>query len=55
MDSTSSLAIFAVSDVWIGWWIVLAVLLIAIILRRRSRKEKEGKAKGAGAGGRYAA
>ncbi|MFB3917811.1 MAG: hypothetical protein ACE14M_13850 [Terriglobales bacterium] len=55
MDFTSSLAAFAVTDIWLGWWVILAVLLIAIIMKRRGRKEKETKAKGAGASGRYGA
>jgi hypothetical protein len=53
MDTTSLLAMFAGSGVWVGWYGILAVLLVATIMRRRSRKEKE-QAK-SGAGGRYAA
>jgi hypothetical protein len=54
MQLTSSLGVF-VSQGDFRWvmWGVLALLLIAIIMRRRSRKNKEAKAKGA-AGGRYA-
>jgi len=53
MDATSLLAMFAGSGVWWGWYGILAVLLVATIMRRRSRKEKE-QVKG-GPGRRYAA